>query len=799
LLKSRNCKFTFKSQFFGKKANINITGKKMKNKLNQLLFLLFLFFTTQAYSNPINGINFIGLNNISENTLIKEMPLKIGDDYSDSASNVIIQSLFETGLFSDITISNNNYILDITLKENPIIKYFDFDLESDSGFSSWIKGEKMLMTQEILEEELNKINLSSGNPLTDIKLEKFILLLESKYIESGYYNVKITQNVDIDSQNRAGIDIRINQGERAKIESFRISGAEKILEKDLLKLFKIGEADMVIVNFFTNKDLFTDTEFRNGIELISNAYFDLGYLDFKIKEVKTNLDDKKEKISIEIKISEGIQYQFGKVSFSGETDVLNQNELNSAISLNEGDIFNRNQVIQDIQTLTDMFADKGYAFVDINPITSEFLNNVNINFNVSLNKKVYINRITISGNTRTQDEVIRREIGVSEGGLYSRSILRKSLIKLRRLGYFSDVQISTSEVQEMPDKIDVSFSVEETQTGSISFSVSHSNNYGISFGAGIQEKNIFGSGNTFNAELKVSESYNRLSFYFMNPNYNDEGHSLSIGAFKSEIKDDDVADNSYEINSTGLTLGYGIPLTDDTRINADFEFSQNEIICSTLFSGSGYESNQCAIKNNDDFKANLSWSKNTLNDYLYPTEGVNNSLSAGISLPLGDYRYFDLNANHKSYRPVTEKTTLKLTGNFNLSKGYNNKQLPFYKRNFGGGSGSVRGFGNKTLGPLYPNGKAKGGEIAILGSANLITPAFFFDDNDKMRMSAFIDAGNIYEKSSNIKLDEVRMSAGLGFAYLSPIGSIGAFISTPILKKDSDIIEDFGFSLGTGF
>ena len=184
---------------------------------------------------------------------------------------------------------------------------------------------------------------------------------------------------------------------------------------------------------------------------------------------------------------------------------------------------------------------------------------------------------------------------------------------------------------------------------------------------------------------------------------------------------------------------------------------------------------------------------------MYPTKGINNALSAGIALPLGDYRYFNLNADHTSYRPVTETTTLKLTGNFNLSKGYSGKPLPFYKRNFGGGSGSVRGFGNKTLGPLYPNGKAKGGEIAILGSANLITPAFFFDNNEKMRMSAFIDAGNIYEKSSNIKLGDIRMSAGLGFAYLSPIGSIGAFISTPILKKDGDTIEDFGFSLGTGF
>ena len=771
----------------------------MKNKFKQLLTLLFLFFTTQAYSNAINEINFIGLNNTSENNLLKELPIEVGDEYSDSVSNSIIQSLFKTGLFSDIDVINNEDTLNITLTENPIIKFFDINLDSGSGFSNWIKGEKMLMSVELLDKELESSGLSAGNVYTQSKLDEFIILLESKYSGSGYYNVEINPSVSLDSQNRAGIELIINQGERVKIEKFSISGASQISEEKLLKLFKIGEADMAFMNYFTKKDLFTEAEFSQGIDSMTNLYFDLGYLDYQVLNVDTKLDDSKENMSISIEISEGIQYQLGKVTFNGDFGSIPVKKLEALISMKEGDIFNRNLIIQDIQALTDLFADKGYAFVDINPVTSDFLNSVNIDFQVSLNKKVYINRITISGNTRTQDEVVRREIGISEGGLYSRSILRDSLLKLRRLGYFSDVQISTSEVVGMPDKIDINFSVEETQTGTVSFSVSHSNNYGVSFGAGIEERNIFGSGNTLNANLSVSESYNRISFYFMNPNYNDEGHSVSIGAFRSEINDDDVATNSYEINTTGGSIGYGIPLSNNTRINTDFEFSTNEIKCSSLFSGAGYESSQCGSKDNDEFKMNINWNKNTLNDYLYPTEGVKNTLSAGIALPLGDYRYFDINADHTSYRPVSDKTTLKLTGNFNLSKGYNSKELPFYKRNFGGGSGSVRGFGNKTLGPLYPNGKAKGGEIAILGSANLITPAFFFDNNEKMRMSAFIDTGNIYEKSSNIKLGDLRMSAGFGFAYLSPIGSIGTFISTPILKKDGDTIEDFGFSLGTGF
>jgi len=771
----------------------------MKNKFIQILTLLFLFFTTQVYSNPINKINFIGLNNTSESTLLALMPFEIGQNFSPYVSNQIIEAFFETGLFENISIVKNVNSLNISLKENPNIKYFEIKLNTGSGFSNWLKGEKILFDSEILNEQVADNKLSTGNIFTTRKLEGLILLLKSKYSNSGYFNSEITQNVELDSQNRVGIELNITQGVRASIDSFNISGSKKISEKELLKLFKIGEADMALINYFTNKDDFTDSKLRNGIDLITQTYFDLGYLDFKILDVESSLNENKEKLSINIELSEGIQYKLGDVSFKGELGNINLNDLNSVISMSKGDVFNRNLIIGDIQSLTDLYADQGYAFVEINPITSEFLDSVNISFEISLNKMTYINRITISGNTRTQDEVIRREIEISEGGLYSRSKIKDSLLNLRRLGYFSDVQISTSEVDGMSDKIDIGFTVEETQTGSVSFSMSHSNNYGISFGAGIKEKNIFGSGNTLNADLKISNSFNKVSVYFMNPNFNDEEHSISLGAFRSEINDDDVAKNSYEIDSTGFTFGYGIPLQNNTRINAGLEYSKNKIKCSTLFAGSQYESSQCAAKNNDEFKLKASWNQNTLNNYLYPTEGVNNSVAAGLSLPLGDYRYFNISADHSSYSPVNASTTLKLTGNLNLSKGYSGKDLPFYKRHFGGGSGSVRGFGNKTLGPLYANGKAKGGEISILGSANLITPAFFFDNNEKMRMSAFVDAGNIYEKSSNIKLGDIRMSAGFGFAYLSPIGSIGAFISTPILKKSGDIIESFGFSLGTGF
>ena len=187
----------------------------MKNKFNQLFALLLVFLSAQAYSNPINEINFIGLNNTSERILLKEININVGDEYSDAASNKIIESLFKTGLFSDISVTNIQGSLSITLVENPTIKFFDVTLETDSSFRSWLKGEKMFLSEELIQQDLDDNNLSVGSAYSESKLDNFILLLESKYSSSGYYNVKINTNITVDSQNRAGVDLTINQGERA--------------------------------------------------------------------------------------------------------------------------------------------------------------------------------------------------------------------------------------------------------------------------------------------------------------------------------------------------------------------------------------------------------------------------------------------------------------------------------------------------------------------------------------------------------------------------------------------------------
>ena len=236
----------------------------MKNKLSQLSILLFLFFTTQAYSNPINTISFIGLNNTTENSLIEMLPFKIGQNFSNDYSDIIIQSLFKTGYFSDISVVKSNSNLVITVKENPYVKYFDLNFDSEFSWKSWLASEKQFFTEADLNEYIERTELSPGDIYTKGKLNDLISSLESAYIAAGFFNIKINQTIEIDSENRIGIDLSLVQGAKASINSMSISGSDKLTEKSLLKLFDIGEPDFLMLNYFTQKNKYSDSEFNKG-------------------------------------------------------------------------------------------------------------------------------------------------------------------------------------------------------------------------------------------------------------------------------------------------------------------------------------------------------------------------------------------------------------------------------------------------------------------------------------------------------------------------------------------------------
>ncbi|HIM57939.1 MAG TPA: outer membrane protein assembly factor BamA [Gammaproteobacteria bacterium] len=762
----------------------------MNKTLIKISLILGLSMATIAQAAPIKSIDILGLNAISRGTVLSYLPVEVGDDYNKKTSAQIIRALYKTHFFKDIEVSESNQVLKINLQENPHIKYVELLNYSDE-----------VIEEESINQVLKSMDLSQGKIFNKRQLDKFIAQLEATYTSKGYYGIKITKTTEIDAQNRVGIELDINEGEVARISSMKISGAKVHDEDDLLDLFEIGEADFFILNYFTEKDHYSKVTLDAGVEALKSLYVNSGYLDFKITQVKTALSNDKQNIGIDIQINEGAEYKIGGIKFSG--DLLNQSidNLNSLLTISKGDIFKRKKVVASIQAITDLFADQGYAFAKIDTITTENTKThvIDLDINVSLNKKVYINRITIVGNTRTQDGVIRREIGIAEGGLYSNTELDESINKIKRLGFFSDVQMEVSKLKDFKDKINLHFSVEETKTGTFSIGLSHSNSSGATFNMGIKENNFLGTGNTLNAALSNSEAVQEMNFYFSDPYFTEDKHSISYGVFTKSIDGANLDVSSYKIDEAGFSLGYGIPLTEETRISADIRISSRDITCGTTFAGADYEQAQCASGDKTEVKTNVHWFNNSLNNFNYPTEGQKNSLSLDLALPIADFRYYKLDASHMSYYPLVNDIIWKINGSLGLAQGYGGIELPFFKRYYSGGSSSVRGFDFNSLGATYSDGKAKGGELSLLVGTSVISPMKFINDSKNMRMSAFIDAGSVEEKASNLSLDQIRMSAGVAFAWLTPVGPLGIYAATPLIKKSTDKTKTIEFTLGTSF
>lgn len=814
----------------------------------KLALIASLLGASLAFSAPIKNIEILGLNAISRGTVLSYLPVEVGDNYGVQTSSQIIRSLHKTHFFKDIEVTEDQQTLKITVIENPHIKYLDLLNHSEK-----------VINEDAIKDVLSSMDLTPGKIFNKRQLDKLIKQLKATYISQGYYDIKITKKVEIDSQNRVGVELDISEGEVARIKSMSISGNKAHKEEDLLALFEIGEPDFFIMNYFTEKDHYSKVSLDAGVEAMKSYYINLGYLDFKVINTKTELSEDKKSINIAIQINEGDEYKVGKIEFTGDTLNQSNKKLSKLLTFNTGDIFERKRIIESVKAVTSVFTNQGYAFTRVEAITFEdkATHAIDLKLKITPNKKVYINRITIAGNTRTQDKVIRREIGVHEGGLYSDKELEVSIGKIKRLGFFSDVKMQTSKLQGFEDKINLHFNVEETKTGTFSIGLSHSNSTGAAFNIGMEERNFLGTGNTLNAVVSQSDAVEEMSFYFSNPYFTQDKHSISYGLFSKKTDGAELDVASYKINEVGANLGYGIPITKDTRISAGLRVSSIDVTCGARmagrddttratqedldnntdtdttndvykkngegdyiyeadgttkikvsiegditggidYTGKGLEPEQCADDSKTEVKVSAKWSNDTLNNYNFPTKGNANSL--GLDVAFADFQYYKLNASHKSYYPLNKHLTLNLKGSIGIAQGYGGEELPFFKRYYGGGSSSVRGFDFNSLGAQYEDTDiAKGGELSMLMGVSVISPLTFLNDSKNMRLSAFIDAGSISEKVSDFEADDFRASVGVAFTWLTPVGPLGVYAAKPFLKKTGDKTKTFEFTIGTSF
>jgi len=752
--------------------------------------LLFLFLSNLSYSQTIKDIEISGINSISRGTILNYLPIESGEDFNLEVSSQIIKVLYKTKLFKDVEIDFIDGKLFISITENPTIKYIDF-LNYDDG---------EILSEDNIPSLIKTYSLSTGQVFIEKNLVNLTNTIKDLYRDNGYYSIKVSTKENIDSANRIAIEIDIQEGNRAKINSFKILGSNYFTEKQLKKLYSMGEADFFPLNYFTNKDEFNQIIFDSETEKLKTKYFDEGFLDFEILSSKVDIDEKQSLINVSLDLFEGKRYLLGEIDFSSNNE-FSEKFLRSKISLENNNPFQRDKLISGLKKIQSLYHNKGYAYADVNSDIKLDKDKgiVNVNVDISKNEKVYVGRINISGNTRTQDDVIRREFNILEGQIYSREDLDNSLSNVKKLGYFRNASMEFVASKNNKDIMDIYLSVEETKTGEISFGFSQSNSTGTSVNAGIKQNNILGTGNIFNGSFSNSSAVKDIRFFFKDPYFNDLGHSISYGLFNKKIDGSSLDVSSYKIDETGGSFGYGIPLDKTSDIFANLNISNIDLLCGSTLASSGYEYAQCNANKNLDITSSLEFSQNTLNDFMFPTSGLKNTLVFNSSIPGSDFSYFQLSGNHSSFYPVSDQLTLNFKTKLAFGRGIGDEELPFYKKYYGGGSSSVKGFDFNSLGPKYPNGLAKGGEVSYLSNISLISPVTFMEDSENMRVAGFIDVGSINENFSDFSIDEMRASTGIALTWVTPLGPLGIYYAQPILKKADDNIESLSFTLGSSF
>ncbi|HAC33785.1 MAG TPA: outer membrane protein assembly factor BamA [Gammaproteobacteria bacterium] len=455
--------------------------------------------------------------------------------------------------------------------------------------------------------------------------------------------------------------------------------------------------------------------------------------------------------------------------------------------------------------ISEALGAEGYAFANVNPIPDVDSDNATVvlTFFIDPGKRAYVRRVTFAGNTKTQDEVLRREMRQMEGAWFSNESVERSRVRLQRLGFFEEVNVETPAVPGTSDQLDVNFSVTERPSGTISAGFGFAQDSGILLNGSVIQENFLGTGKRLAVTLANSDYSDVYSVSQTDPYWTKDGVSQTLSMFARSTSAAEENLSEYDTDTYGFKVGFGIPINEFDSIGVSFGWEDIEI-GTNIFTP--LEILSYVAREGDSFsqfKTTLSWSHDTRNRAIFATSGGVQSLSAEVALPLGDQEFYKLYYNRQQYWPVGKNTSFMLQGTAGYGDGYGGtEELPFYENFFAGGFSSVRGFKSNTLGPRtsFPDDDPFGGNKLLVGKAELFFPIPFLREQSRsLRVSAFVDAGNVFGPDEDFDFGDLRYSTGIAAVWISPFGALSVSFAAPFNDDEDDETEGFQFNLGQQF
>jgi outer membrane protein insertion porin family len=801
--------------------------------------------TTSAFgADPfvIQDIRVEGLQRISEGTVYNYMPLDRGDTLNASAARAAIRELYRTGFFQDISMAREGNILVIKVLERPAIA------------AVTLSGNKAIKEEE-LRRVLKDIGLSEGEVFDRLVLDRLSQELVKQYFSQGRYAVEVDTRVTELERNRVRIAIVIDEGDVAEIRHINIVGNETFTDKEIQKEF---EADIVPFWKFWSKDgQYSREKLSGDMEKLRSYYLDRGYVDFSVESTQVSISPNKQDIYITANVVEGDVYGVDEVQITGDL-VIDEGTLRRLIVVQPGEIFSRKKVEQSVENINAILANIGYAFSNVNPITDVDRDNrlVSINFFVDPGKRVYIRRIQFIGNSKTKDEVLRREMRQMEGAWFSQSAIDRSKIRMQRLTYFETVEVETPAVPGTDDQVDVLVSVVERPAGSFTVGLGYSQVQGLIASLSIQQDNFLGSGKRLGLGVSHSSIISSLNINYDNPYWTDDG--ISRGFYMRYQEFDQGAANISTFTSSEWALGmnFGVPITEVDYIRTGLGFRKSSLnigqfqcldvdpetgfclefglrprIGDPLSFSLDYNGDNILSADEREFDVldwTLSWTHDSRNHFLNPSRGSAQSLVMQTALPGSARKYYKLTYRGAKYWPIWAGLVFSVRGNLGYGDAYDDYDktslaeplgtgeiisgvcdptdvmtldtgLPFYEHFYSGGVRDLRGYDDNTLGPKDAFCRSVGGDFKVAGGMELAFPTPFGAGQSGTRIALFVDTGYVYENISAFEAEKLRGSFGLSVTWEAPIGPIVISYAFPFNDQEGDRTEDLQFSFGTTF
>lgn len=724
-----------------------------------------------------------GTQRVEVETVKSYMAIAEGDPYSADRVDRSLKTLFNTGLFADVSIRQEGEALVVRVVENPIINRIAFE------GNNRVKDEQ-------LETETQ---LRPRVVYTRTKVQNDVKRILDLYRRNGRFAATVEPKLIQLEQNRVDLAYEISEGEPSYVKRINFVGNRVYRDSRLREVLSTKEERWY--RFLSSDDTYDPDRLTYDRELLRRYYLKHGFADFRVVSGVAELTPDRGGFFLTFTVEEGDRYKFGTATINANLRDLDGNELNPLLTSVPGEWYNADQVEDIVQNLTDALGSKGFAFVDVRPqVTRDRENKViNIAYDVAEGPRVYVERIDITGNVRTLDKVIRREFRLVEGDAFNTAKVRRSRQRIKDLGFFDKAEVTNVPSDSAPDRTIIKVDVQEKSTGELSFGIGWSTVVGPLVEASIRERNLLGRGQDLKLTSSLGTRRTSAELSFTEPYFLDRKLSAGFDIFGLNRKLQN--ESSYDHNTMGAAVRSGYYINDNLRQDLRYQFKRDQVE-NVDDDASLFVREQMGSSTTSSIQQSLTW------DYrdsrMEPTEGyfirINNEL-AGLG---GTQKWIRNNISGAQYFMLDEQVVLGVSGTAGIISGFGDEKVRITERYYLGGE-TLRGFASAGVSPRDKSSDdALGGMWQATGSVQVKFPLGLPEELG-FSGQAFTDFGSIgstedYANSSTInQASSLRASVGVGISWKSPMGPVALDLAVPVMKESFDEDEFFHFNFGTRF